>query len=234
MQVPGEKKSKREVNVLFGVACLASGIGKAPVNHFLRSFGHPSVNQQPWARLETLLSSVVHSVWTEVEKLNIAKEVEAISEANELVKDSNRRTLLSVSFDGTWSTRSYCALVGVGTYIGVFSGLPLFTALRCKVCCICEAHQRKMQKEGLFNPVELHDCTKNWNKSSGSMEADLAVEGALKFANYSANVRVGSVVGDGDAKIDKQFDVGLPEHLKNIDRYLDRNHMRLLIPLSNF
>jgi DNA-directed RNA polymerase subunit M/transcription elongation factor TFIIS len=73
MLVPSEKKQKKEVNVLFGVACLASGIRKSQVNDLLQSFGHSVVNQQPWARLEALLSRSVHAVWTEVEKNNIAK-----------------------------------------------------------------------------------------------------------------------------------------------------------------
>ena len=72
--------------------------------------------------------------------------------------------------------------------------------------------------------MRMHMCMKTWSASAGSMEPDIAVEGVKEIAELY-NVRVGTIVGDGDSKLDFHLQSELPEHLKNIDRFLDLNHI---------
>ena len=72
--------------------------------------------------------------------------------------------------------------------------------------------------------MRTHMCTKTWSTSADSMEPDIAVEGVKEIAELY-NVRVGTIVGDGDSKLDFHLQSELPEHLKNIDRFLHLNHI---------
>jgi len=144
-----------------------------------------------------------------------------MTKAGKIIVGEDGRILLSVSFDGSWTTWGYSSLVGTGTYIGLFTGLPLFTSSRCKVCRICQDHQRRSPSTQV-----RHSCHQNWKASSGAMEANIAVEGAKALAMaLDVKVRIGTLVGDGDAKIDYHLSVELPDHLWDIERYLDKNHI---------
>jgi hypothetical protein len=212
-----------EVNLLFGSACQASGVGFSTITDFFATFDHAPMNSQTWIAIEAAVANVTNEVWLKKQKENLREEVEEMIRRIVLERDKKGRILLSVSFDGTWSTRGYSAVVGTGTYLGHYSGLPLFTSLRCKVCKVCDALHRK---QGSLDQVRSHQCTKNWSQASGNMEADIAVEGALYFAQVSdLRVRIGSLVGDGDAKVDAQFRARLPADLQDIKRYLDKNHL---------
>ena len=70
-----------------------------------------------------------------------------------------------------------------------------------------------------FSPSSLTQL-----KPPGSMEADIAVEGALRLArkivvwNWEVEVRIGYLVGDGDSKIDLHLSQSLPISLRDIIR----------------
>jgi hypothetical protein len=56
------------------------------------------------------------------------------------------------------------------------------------------------------------------------MESDVAVEGALYFAE-SKQHRLGTLVGDGDCHINHHLNTKLPNDLQNINRAYDVNHV---------
>jgi hypothetical protein len=120
-----------------------------------------------------------------------------IKKKSVIEKDTTRKPLLTLSYDGTWVTHRYHVLVSVGIFIGSYSGLPLQCLTRTKMCWSCLLFQNK----GFIGSIKNHNCTNNWNKSSGAMEGDMAVESVLDLVETS-NIRLGSLVGDGDYKID--------------------------------
>ena len=81
------------------------------------------------------------ALWNIKRKKNVDDELKAMT-GNLTEKDEKGRIKLFVSFDATWVTRGHHAAIGIGTYFGVYSGLPLFATYRCKLCKICESHKR--------------------------------------------------------------------------------------------
>ena len=80
---------------------------------------------------------------------------------------------LSGIVDGGWSKRShkhsYNAKSGVGIIIGEPTGKILHVGVRNKYCSVC-AHSTKHNTE-----PRQHDCYKNWDGASSSMETDILV-----------------------------------------------------------
>jgi hypothetical protein len=94
-------------------------------------------------------------------------------------------------------SRGYYALVVVGIFIGSYSGLPLQCLTRTKMC----QSYLLFQNKSFIRLIKNHNCTNNWNKSSGAMEGDMAVEGVLDLVETS-NVQLRTLVGDDNCKID--------------------------------
>lgn len=107
--------------------------------------------------------------------------------------DEKGREHIISSYDASWRNRGFTSTFGLGTFIGHFSGLPLFTSWRGKKCHFCSLHSTSPI------PPPPHNCTKNWTKSSGAMEGDIAVEGTKYF--LAKGMRLWGLCGDGDAKV---------------------------------
>ena len=82
---------------------------------------------------------------------------------------------ITVVVDGSWSKRSYGhgynASGGMAVIIGERTGKVLYIGTRIKSCQTC----KRAENKGKDPPT--HDCQRNWDKSSTSMETDIVVEG---------------------------------------------------------
>ena len=94
---------------------------------------------------------------------------------------------------GGWCKRShrhsYNALSGVGVIFGKETKKLLFIGVRNKFCSVCA---KGTDKE--------HDCFKNWEGASSSMECDIIVEGFCK-SEEQHGLRYTNFIGDGDSAV---------------------------------
>ncbi|KAK3793476.1 hypothetical protein RRG08_003315 [Elysia crispata] len=120
------------------------------------------------------------------EEFKLAKEIEG-----ESVRD------IDVSVDGSWMTKGHTSNIGATSLIGCNSGKVLDTETKSKVCKSCEYLTNRTNEEGYINWKESHVCTMTHSGSSGSMEADSAVE-MFGRSVESFNLRYTRYIGDGD------------------------------------
>mmetsp|Transcript_5217 Transcript_5217/g.7834 ORF Transcript_5217/g.7834 Transcript_5217/m.7834 type:complete len:285 (-) Transcript_5217:717-1571(-) len=199
-------------------------MGKQEMNSFFSSLNHPIIPNRSWERGGQRVGNLISKVWEKKQEENLVEELVLMKKEEGWKEDEQKRVKLEATFDGTWSTRGYSSNLGFASYFGVFSHKPLFTSHRCKICLMCQSAKRKQK-----TPLP-HICSKNWSKSSGAMEAAIAIEGA-KFLAKSVvvegkivSVRVGTLVGDGDSKIDAHLKENLSGDLLP-NRFFDTNHI---------
>uniref|UniRef100_A0A1X7VKX9 Mutator-like transposase domain-containing protein n=1 Tax=Amphimedon queenslandica TaxID=400682 RepID=A0A1X7VKX9_AMPQE len=105
---------------------------------------------------------------------------------------------ITVIVDGGWSKRShkhsYNAKSGVAIISGTEAGKLLYLGVRNKYCGICT------QAERIGKDPQEHDCNKNWDEPSSSMETDILVEG-FKQAELRHGIRYIQFIGDGDSSV---------------------------------
>ncbi|KAL1436901.1 hypothetical protein MTO96_049291 [Rhipicephalus appendiculatus] len=108
---------------------------------------------------------------------------------------------ITVVVDGGWSHRShghrYSANSGVAVIIGKRTQKLLYLGVRNKLCSTCEYYAKKGQ-------TKEHTCYKNWNQSSGAMEADILVEGFQRSTEMHG-VQYRTFIGDGDSSVYHQL-----------------------------
>jgi len=100
---------------------------------------------------------------------------------------------ITVIVDGGWCKRShkhsYNALSGVGVIFGKETKKLLFIGVRNKFCSVCaKGHEKE------------HDCFKNWDGASSSLECDIIVEGFRK-SEEQHGLRYTTFIGDGDSAV---------------------------------
>ena len=100
---------------------------------------------------------------------------------------------ITVIVDAGWSKRthkhSYNALSCVGVIFGKETRKLLHIGVRNKFCATCAK-----------DPSKKHECFKNWDKSSSSMESDILLEGFTK-AEKQHGLRYINFIGDGDSSV---------------------------------
>ena len=105
---------------------------------------------------------------------------------------------IAVIVDGGWSKRthkhSYNAKSGAAIIIGAHTGKLLHVGVRNKYCSVC-AQTNKCNEQ-----PRQHDCYKNWDGPSSSMETDILVQG-FKEAETKYGLRYTTFTGDGDSSM---------------------------------
>ena len=114
---------------------------------------------------------------------------------------------ITVIVDGGWSKRShkhsYNAKSGVGIITGKATNKLLHIGVRNKYCATCAKTDKKREESS------QHNCFKNWDGASSSMETDIIVEG-FKMAEERHGVRYIRFVGDGDSSVCPSLVAGVP------------------------
>ncbi|KAL1458849.1 hypothetical protein MTO96_043421 [Rhipicephalus appendiculatus] len=104
---------------------------------------------------------------------------------------------ITVVVDGGWSHRShghrYSGNSGVAIIVGKRTQKLLYLGVRNKLCSTCEYYAKKGQ-------TKEHTCYRNWNLSSGAMEADILVEGFQRSTDMHG-VQYRIFIGDGDSSV---------------------------------
>jgi len=174
---------KYDINMKFICALRAIGKGHAAGNVFCSLLELPS----PVANKSYIsYNKELHSALEKCAQDSMKRATnEAISENTADVK-----TDLAVAIDGTWQKRGFTSMNGVISVTSVDTGKVLDVAIMSKYCQSCAI--------GLSQETETHECTKNYEGSSGGMEA----AGALEIFRNSVlrEVRYVKYLGDGDSK----------------------------------
>ena len=140
--------------------------------------------------------------WTALEESMLAagKEEKQIAIKNEQYHQGI--PAITVIVDGGWCKRthkhSYNALSGVGVIFGKETKKLLYIGVRNKFCSVCA-------KEG----KKEHQCFKNWDGSSSSMESDIILEGFC-MAEKQHGLRYTNFIGDGDSSVHTTLVSGVP------------------------
>ncbi|KAH8037706.1 hypothetical protein HPB51_015751 [Rhipicephalus microplus] len=104
---------------------------------------------------------------------------------------------ITVVVDGGWSHRShghrYSANSGLAVIVGKRTQKLLYLGVKNKLCSTCEYYSKKGQ-------TKEHTCYRNWNQSSGTMEADILVEGFQRSTEMHG-VQYRTFIGDGDSSV---------------------------------
>ena len=91
------------------------------------------------------------------------------------------------------------ALSGVGVIFGKETKKLLYIGVRNKFCSACE--KKGSNKE--------HECFRNWDGSSSSMESDIILEG-FRMAEKQHGLRYTNFIGDGDSSVHTTLISGVP------------------------
>ena len=104
-----------------------------------------------------------------------------------------------MSYDMGWQKRGRAmnSLTGVGHAVGSVTGKVLAYATRSKRCATCATAER-LEKE-----PPLHDCWKNFSKSSKAMKADAVADIGKDL--QKEGIKISHMVGDDDSSAIKRL-----------------------------
>jgi hypothetical protein len=113
----------------------------------------------------------------------------------------------------------YNSQSGHGTLMGLLTRKVVGLSIKCKICNICDAFERRINK-GMYEegeePLEpeYHWCYKNYVGSSGSMEAAACLELVVNLYD-KANVSVGRLCCDDDSSVRADCQWSNEDYLRN-------------------
>ena len=183
---------------------MATGGGHAPLAEAMSVLGVPVMSKKSFIAIEKEIGS---KWWTSLEQ-NMKEAAEEEKQlAIERCSFHEDVPAITVIVDGGWCKRthkhSYNAKSGVGIIIGLETGKLLYMGVRNKYCSTC------MQANKENKTPQEHDCYKNWDGPSASMETDIILEG-FKEAESKYGLRYTTFIGDGDSSIHPNLITGVP------------------------
>lgn len=160
---------------------------------------------------------------------DVAKEseIQACNEEKNLAildgVQANENNLIetAVSYDGTWSKRSYKhsynSLIGGGVAIGKYTKKILDHEVKVKQCAIC------MNARKINSPPNKHKCSMNWTDSAKSMESGIALSMWKRAPEKGLQFK--TLIGDEDSCTLAKLKSDLPKELADIEKSSDHNHI---------
>ena len=204
-KVGGVGKGKHwECNLAAVWGQMSTGGGHAKLAETMSVLGVPVMTKKSFVATE----KAVGRVWRNAleESMREAAEEEK-RHAIEMGSMHEGVPAISVIVDGGWSKRthkhSYNAKSGVAVIIGMQTKKLLHLGVRNKYCSVC-AHSAKHNTE----PPQ-HDCYRNWDGPSSSMETDILVQGFIE-AERKYGLRYTTFTGDGDSSVHVSLITGVP------------------------
>ncbi|CAF1154630.1 unnamed protein product [Rotaria sordida] len=183
---------RRDINIRSQIGGHLYGIRYAGLAKLMGAMNLPSPIQDQ-----------IHSKWDK----NLLLSIKSFSNrsmtraVNEAVTAANGRELM-VSGDGFWQTRDFQSRHGAAALLSCNTTPKVLDIETCsKTCNVCMgALAIKKSNPVKYNDViRSHKCEKNYNKSSGTIEAD-AVLNMFKRSVSKYGIYYTSYVGDGDSK----------------------------------
>ena len=194
-----------------GLGALHTGIGHSQYSGLMSALGLPSLTSRNFKKREREAGGAIESV----AKGSCAAFTEMERDLSANDGQGEGPVAVGVSYDMGWRKRgkSYDSLSGVGTAVGLKTGKVISYATRNTLCRVCQ--------EAVANNREptVHDCRRNHEGSSKSMEANVAVQ---LFGNaVEGGVRYSTYAGDDDSTTENRLQ-SLVAY--DIEKWSDINH----------
>ncbi|CAF1352682.1 unnamed protein product [Rotaria sordida] len=207
---------RRDINVRSQIGSHLCGIRYAGLVKLMGAMNLPSpIQDQIYSKWEKNLLLSIKSF----SDRSMKKAVE------EAVTAANGRELM-VSGDGFWQTRGFQSRHGAAALISCNTTPKVLDIETCnKTCNVCMgALAIKKSNPAKYNDViRSHHCEKNYNKSSGTIEAD-AVLNMFQRSVSKYEIYYTKYVGDGDSKTFARLSDKPPYPGKVIKKIEDLNH----------
>lgn len=188
-------KKRWECNLAAVWGQMATGGGHAPLTETMSVLGIPSMTKKSFMSTE---KAIGEWWWDSLQKSMNKAAKEEKQKAIERGSFHEGIPAITVIVDAGWSKRthkhSYNANSGAGIIIGLETGKILYAGVRNKYCSVCN----RAEKQG--KPPQEHNCYKNWDSPSSSMETDIIVEG-FREAESKYGLRYTTFIGDGDSSV---------------------------------
>ena len=172
-----------------------TGIGHSQYSGLMSALGLPSLTSRNFKKREREAGGAIESV----AKGSCAAFTEMERDLSANDGPGKGPVAVGVSYDMGWRKRgkSYDSLSGVGTAVGLKMGKVISYATQNTLCRVCQ--------EAVANNREptVHDCRRNHEGSSKSMEANVAVQ---LFGNaVEGGVRYSTYAGDDDSTTENRL-----------------------------
>ena len=169
---------------------LHAGIGNTHLHNLLSTMNIPTMNHRLFKKREGEIGNVVKNIARESCKLNL--NLQKVMAEQSSSPSADGLVGIAVSYDMGWLKRGrgYNSSTGHGAAMGLATGKVVSYSTRCKTCRVCSNNKLTWREK-------KHDCRKNHNGSSKSMERDVACELCSKAPQ--SRVKFSIYVGDDDS-----------------------------------
>jgi hypothetical protein len=227
------------LNVKYVIAFLSCGDGSTEAARLLGFMGLPNdttMETRSFSIIENRIAPLILELLEEILRDNLVEEVmltRAASNADnadldlfQLWKDSLVDPTLPIntqsypvicgSFDMAWqkrgSNKCYNSKSGHGLMMGRYSRKAMALVVKSKTCNFCNAFRKKASNAGKV--VGEHICCKNYEGSSGAMEADACLE-IVTSLYQKKHVAIDRMCCDDDSSIRADCKWKNADYLKN-------------------
>jgi hypothetical protein len=200
-----ERSTNYAINILYVMGFLSVGDGCTESARLLGLLGLPNsttMETRSFSIIEERIGKTIRKVSQEIMLDNLVLEVESSKSLspNELmlwkaaltddsiVLDKDKYPKIQVSYDMAWQQRNsgnrYNSASGHGLLVGGSTRKVVCMTVKSKICGVCSAWKRKMEllnnnnedEDDIEFEVPPHECPKNHDGSSASMEALACLE----------------------------------------------------------
>jgi hypothetical protein len=212
-----ERSTDYAINVLYVLGFISVGDGCTEAARLLGVLGLPNdttMESRSFTIIEERLVPLVRDLLDEIIRANLIEEVKstigdgeqfktwfnALNDKSIWISDANKPRV-EASYDMAWQQKGsghvYNSMSGHGTFIGRHSRKVIALVMKSKTCGTCVAWKKKHGDELEAPP---HQCWKNHEGSSGSMESAGCVELVVELFD-KFNVVVAKLCCDDDSSI---------------------------------
>ena len=201
-----------DVNTRVALGSLHAGMGHTHVNHLLSTLNVPTISHKGYKVREREVGRCVEAVTQESCKRVICKEKE-----NNPENKKAGVVEMAASYDMGWQKRGkgHNSSTGHGAVMGLTTGKVMDYSTRCKSCRFCA----KAKAEG--KQPTAHNCRRNHEGSSKSMESSVACE--LWNKAPLSNIRYSVYIGDDDSTTLSQISEKVPY---GVEKWSDTTHAK--------
>jgi hypothetical protein len=189
-----------DINVKFCLALQLMGVGGQHASILTSFLDLPEPHKWPrqFSTLEKFLHKSTEKVKCESQQKGTEEEVIMTNVPDScieqtLLEDMQPRYRVEASFDMGWQVRSsggkYCSSTGHGLLIGALSKKVLDSVIFNKKCAVCTKNNNKKKD---------HDCVKNYEGSSKSMEASALTKMLIRMPDEKG-VSICTIITDDDS-----------------------------------
>ena len=224
-----ERNTDYAVNILYVLGFLTSGDGGKEASKVMGLLGLPrstTMEKRSWPSIEKAISPAIRAVTDEIMEENLHMAVEnyyadrtdedGVSlfqrwKEHSLLED-NEKPQIKVGADMGWQGRSsgilFSSASGHSMLVEQETRLVVALDIKSKICNVCSWHTEHDQ------PVRPHECVKNHEGSSGSMEPLSILDMVVRLYDDKA-VITDTIVTDDDSSIKAKLKWNNEDYMKN-------------------